>query len=131
MHKMSRRLKAVCAGFGVGILGLVVGITPFGITVEENFGLHLLFKLRAERKAPPDVVVVATESASENQLKLPTSLRKWPRSLHARLIDNLVDKNAAVIAFDIFFSEVRSLEDDELLAISMQRAGNIVLVENL
>ncbi len=67
--------------------------------------LYVLFKLRGARKAPPDVVVVATESASENQLNLPTNLTKWPRSLHARLIDKLAEKNAAVIAFDIFFRE--------------------------
>ena len=94
-------------------------------------GLHLLFKLRGTRKAPPDVIVVAAESASENKLNLPTSLTKWPRSLHARLIDKLSDKNAAVIAFDIFFRDSRSPQDDHRLAKSIQRAGNIVLVEEL
>ena len=94
-------------------------------------GLYLLFKLRGARKAPPDVVVVATESASENQLNLPTNLTKWPRSLHARLIDKLAEKNAAVIAFDIFFRESRSPQDDHRFAKSIQKAGNIVLVEEL
>jgi adenylate cyclase len=128
---MSRRSKAVCAGLGIGLLGLVVSVTSFGVALEENIGLHLLFKLRGAREAPPDVVVVATESASENQLDLPTSLTKWPRSLHARLINNLADKNAAVIAFDIFFRESRSPQDDDRLAKTIQRAGNIVLVEEL
>ena len=116
---------------GIGLLGLVASVTPVGITLEENMGLHLLFKLRGTRKAPPDVVVVATESASENKLNLPTSLTKWPRSLHARLIDKLADKNAAVIAFDIFFRDSRSPQDDHRLAESIQGAGNIVLVEEL
>ena len=128
---MSRRSKSVCAGLGVGLLGLVVSVTPFGIALEENIGLHLLFKLRGARQAPPDVLVVATESASENQLNLPSSLTKWPRSLHARLIDNIVDKNAAVIAFDIFFGEERSPQDGDGFAKAIQRAGNIVLVEEL
>jgi adenylate cyclase len=128
---MSRSSKAVCAGLSIGLLGLVVSLTPVGTALEENMGLYMLFKLRGSRKAPPDVVVVATESASENQLGLPTSLTKWPRSLHARLIDKLAEKNAAVIAFDIFFRESHSPQDDHRFAQSIQRAGNIVLVEEL
>ena len=128
---MSRRLKVVWAGLGIGLLGLMISSSPFGIALEENIGLHLLFKLRGARKAPPDVVLVATESASENQLNLPSGLTKWPRSLHARLIDNLVAKNAAVIAFDVFFGETRSPQDDNRLAKAIQSAGNIVLVEEL
>ena len=128
---MSRSSKAICAGLCIGLLGLVASVTPIGIVLEENMGLHLLFKLRGARMAPPDVLVVATESASENQLNLPTSLTKWPRSLHARLIDKLAAKNVAVIAFDIFFRESRSPQDDHRFAKSIQRAGNIVLVEEL
>jgi adenylate cyclase len=128
---MSRCSKAICAGLGTGLIGIVISVTFFGMALEENFGLHLLFKLRGARKAPPDVVVVATESASENKLKLPTHLTKWPRALHARLIDNLAAKNAAVIVFDIFFGEKRSPEDDHRFAETIQRAGNIVLVAKL
>jgi adenylate cyclase len=128
---MSPRSKAVCAGMCIGLLGLLVNVTPFGMALEENIGLHLLFKLRGARRAPADVVVVATESVSENQLNLPTRLTKWPRSLHARLVDNLVRKNAAVIAFDIFFSEARSTHDDYRFARAIQKAGNVVLVEDI
>jgi len=128
---MSRRSKAICAGMGIGLLGLVVSATPFGIAQEENIGLHLLFKLRGARKAPPEVVVVAMESASINHLNLPSNPTKWPRSLHTRIIDNLIEKNAAVIAFDIFFSEARSPQDDDRLAQAIQRAGNVVLIEKL
>ncbi|NNL77944.1 MAG: adenylate/guanylate cyclase domain-containing protein [Desulfobacterales bacterium] len=128
---MSRPFKTVCAGLSIGIIGLVVSLTPFGIEQEENIGLHLLFKLRGTRKAPPDVIVVATESVSENQLSLPSRLTKWPRSLHARLINHIANNNAAVIALDIFFSEVRSTQDDYQLARAIQRAGNVVLVEDL
>ena len=76
-------------------------------------------------------MIVATESTSENQLNLPSRLTRWPRSLHARLIDGLIEKNAAVIAFDIYFSEVRTPEDDNQLARAIQKAGNVVLVEDL
>jgi adenylate cyclase len=128
---MSRLIKAVCAGLVTGFIGLVVSVTPLGIAQEENIGLHLLFKMRGARNAPPEVMIVATDSASENQLNLPSRLTKWPRSLHARLIDHLADKDAAVIAFDIYFSEERTPKDDNQLARAIQKAGNVVLVEDL
>ena len=113
----------------MGLLGLAVSVTPLGISVEKNIGLHLLFKLRGALKAPPDVVVVAMESASINHLNLPSNPTKWPRSLHARIIDIIVEKKAAVIAFDIFFSEARSPQGDDQFARAIQRAGNVVLIE--
>jgi adenylate cyclase len=131
MHEMSPLSKAVCAGLSIGLIGLVVSVTSEGIELEEDIGLHLLFALRGAREAPSEVVVVATESASEKLLDLPPRLTKWPRSLHARLIDYLVAKNAAVIVFDIFFGEKRSAQDDFRLAESIRKAGNIVLVEQL
>ena len=115
----------------MGLLGLAVSVTPLGISVEENIGLHLLFKLRGALKAPPDVVVVAMESASINHLNLPSNPTKWPRSLHARIIEIIAEKKAAVIAFDIFFSEARSPEGDDQFAKAIQRAGNVVLIEKL
>ena len=41
---MSRRLKLVCAGLGLGFVGLIFSITPLGIALEENIGLHLIEK---------------------------------------------------------------------------------------
>ena len=67
---MSRRSKAIYAGLGIGLIGLFISITSFGMALEENIGLDLLFKMRGARKPPRDVVVVAMESVSENQLKL-------------------------------------------------------------
>jgi len=128
---MSRLSKAISTGLGIGLIGLVISITPFGIALEENIGLHMLFKLRGARKVPTDVVVVAMDSASGNRLKLQSSIRKWPRVLHARLIDKLAKKNATVIAFDVFFSEARVPQDDNLFANAIQRAGNVILIENL
>jgi len=128
---MSRYLKAVCAGLGIGLLGLVISATPFGLYLEENFGLHLLFKLRGERKVPADVVVVAMDSASQRVFDFKRGITKWPRSYHARLIDRLTENNAAVIAFDVFFREARSPQDDERFAKAIQRAGNVVLIELL
>ncbi len=89
----------------VGAFGMVVSLTPFGMEVEENMGLHLLFKMRGKRRAPPDVIIITLDKASADHLNLPAAPRKWPRSLHARLIKILTHKKPAVIAFDMIFSE--------------------------
>lgn len=118
-------------GFSTGIVGLVVCFMPFGLDLEENIGLDLLFKLRGVRQPPSDVIIVSLDKASSEHLTLPENPRKWPRSLHARLIKNLVKEGASVIVFDIFFEEARSIEDDNLFAEAISEARKVVLCEYL
>jgi len=58
---LSRLSKPVILGFLVGIVGLILSILPFGLNLDENAGLDLLFKMRGERQAPSDAVVVSIE----------------------------------------------------------------------
>ncbi|MGD2024118.1 MAG: CHASE2 domain-containing protein, partial [Desulfobacterales bacterium] len=105
---MSRLVKAIILGFLIGIVGLLISPFRFALELEENTGLGLLFKLRGARPAPSDVIVISIEKESSEYLGLPNNPDKWPRSLHARLIDNLVKEGAEVIAFDLHFIESRS-----------------------
>ena len=126
---MSRLTKALLFGFAIGSLGLLVGVAPFGTSLEEALGLHLLFKLRGERPVPSDVIIITMDKASADHMGLPDSPRKWPRSLHAHLIEKLTQQNVAVIAFDIIFSEDRNAENDKRFADAIQSAGNVVLAD--
>lgn len=126
---MSGLKKAALFGLAVGFLGLLTAGTPFGTGLEESIGLHMLFKLRGAREVPADVVIVSMDKKSADHLDLPDSPQKWSRSLHARLVDKLIEKKAAVIAFDVIFSENRSAEDDRLFARAIQNAGNVVLAD--
>jgi len=126
---MHRLLKVAAAGLVVGILGAIISITPFGKELEENAGLHLLFKMRGVRRAPPDVIVITLDKSSADHLSLPTAPRKWPRALHAELISVLADKKPAVIAFDLIFSDPGIIGHDAALAEAIRKAGNVVLVE--
>jgi len=90
-----------------------------------------LFKLRGARQAPSDVVIVSIDKESSENLNIPDNPDKWPRSLHARLTENLVREGAEVIAFDVHFIEPRSKEDDNLFAESMRKARNVLLTEPL
>jgi HD-GYP domain-containing protein (c-di-GMP phosphodiesterase class II) len=128
---ISRLSKALILGFSTGMVGLVVCLMPFALDLEENIGLDLLFRLRGVRQPPSDVIVVSVDKTSADSLNLPADLRKWPRSLHARLIENLMKEGAAVIAFDFLFSDPHSSKEDSLLAEAMSAARNVVLFEYL
>jgi serine phosphatase RsbU (regulator of sigma subunit) len=128
---MPRCLKAISLGFLVGIVGLVISPFHFALSIEENNGLGLLFKLRGPRQAPSDVVIISIDKQSSENLNLPDNPDKWPRSLHAQLTENLAREGAEVIAFDVYFIEPRSIEEDNLFAESIRKARNVVLAESL
>jgi hypothetical protein len=58
---MSRLSKAIILGFLIGVVGLAIGLASFGLHLEENIGLDLLFTLRGARQPPPDVVIVSID----------------------------------------------------------------------
>ena len=128
---MSRLSKAIILGFLTGVVGLGVGLTPFGLDLEENIGLDLLFTLRGARQPPSDVIIVSIDRKSAENLNVSQAPRKWPRSLHARLIENLFKEGARVIAFDLIFDEMKSPEEDNLFAETISKARNVVLCESL
>jgi adenylate cyclase len=123
--------RATITGLLTGVLGLVFSVLPIGIGLEENIGLDLLFKLRGARKAPPNVIIVAMDNFSAKTLHLSSQPNKWPRSLHTGLTEYLSKEGAAVIAFDINFSEPLSMKTDQLFANAIQNARNVVLCEYL
>ncbi len=123
--------KAITLGIVTGIVGLIVSLLPIGPSVEEDVGLEWLFKLRGVREPPPDVLIVSIDKTSADTFNLPNKPEKWPRSLHAALIKNLVAAGAQVIAFDIIFDEPRSPVDDNAFARAVKDAGNVVLFEYL
>ena len=126
----SRLRRAVILAAFTAAIGLTI-LFSFGYYLEEDSGLELLFHLRGAIHAPPDVVIVSLDSASSDRLGLSSDHANWPRSYHAQLIQRLIAAGASVIAFDVFFSETRSLGDDRTLAKAIATAGNVVLVEDL
>jgi adenylate cyclase len=126
-----RLFKATLLGFLIGIVGLIISFFHFSHEVEENSGLGLLFKLRGARQAPSDVVVVSIDRESSESLHLADNPDKWPRSLHAQLVQKLAEEGAKVITFDVHFIEPRSAKDDNLFGAAIRKARNVVLAEPL
>ncbi len=126
-----RIFKAILLGTLIGIGGLVISFFHFSHEMEENAGLGLLFKLRGIRQASSDVVVVSIDKESSEKLNVSDNPDKWPRSLHARLVEKLAKEGAKVITFDVHFIEPRSSKDDNLFAETVRKARNVVLAEPL
>ncbi|MFZ7124762.1 MAG: CHASE2 domain-containing protein [Desulfobacterales bacterium] len=133
MHWYSRRRKryVIYTGLGLAVLGALTSMAAIGLRWEEGLGLYLLFNIRGKRPAPENVVIVSVDRISARRLDIPSEPEKWPRNLHARLIDTLREKGARVIVFDVFFREPRDPEVDLALIRSVRAAGNIVLCEYL
>jgi adenylate cyclase len=124
---MNKPVKAILLGLLTGILGILASLVPFVLDLEQRAGLDWLFTLRGPRTPPSDVVVVAVDKPSADSLGLSVEPDKWPRRLHAQLIDRLVEAGASVIALDIFFEHARDDAGDAALAMAIRKAGNVIL----
>ena len=122
-------VRSLLVGVATALCGAVLAFTPPGIGLEQTFGLDWLFNLRGAISAPPDVVVVAINSTTGRALDLPKLPRDWPRTIHAQLVRRLVDRNAAVIVFDIDFSRVKTAYEDAAFADAIAAANRVVLFE--
>ncbi|HRH74391.1 MAG TPA: CHASE2 domain-containing protein, partial [Zoogloea sp.] len=77
-------------------------LSPAG-DLEHGAGLELLYALRGTRPPPPEVVIITLDSRSARALGQSERPERWPRSLHARLVNGLTDRGARVIGFDVLF----------------------------
>jgi adenylate cyclase len=116
------------------VLFLAVGMAMTGLALVA-YATNLLrpleldsvdarFTLRGAQPAPENFVVVEIDAATFVALQ-----EQWPfpRSLHARLIDELSAGGARAIGYDVQFSEPTEVEEDNALIEAVARAGNVVL----
>lgn len=116
-------------GLGLLVAGLMalLSLFPFGQALE-NQALDLCYRLRPSRPQPPELLVVAVDEPSFQELK---HSWPWPRRLHAQLVRRLAQSGARLIVFDIIFADATTPEDDGLLAQAFKDASNVVLGETL
>ncbi len=124
----SRLGRATILGVVTGAIGIVFAFTPLGVS-GELAALNWLFILRGPIQPPAEAVVVGIENNTTDQFGLPSQTSEWPRSLYARLIDNLVKRGASIIVMDLAFIEPRSSDEDSTLAAAIARANRVVLLE--
>jgi adenylate cyclase len=106
------------------LIGVVLLARSFGaLDAIELDAVDARFELRGPQPPPPGVVIVDIDAASFEDLR-----EQWPfpRDLHARLIDRLVRAKAAVIAYDVQFTEPTP-EDAALKAAIARARGRVAL----
>ena len=108
------------------VLGLAGQTRPW--QALELKGFDLLTVLTAAGRSSLPITIIGIDEASFAEI---AQQWPWPRTLHARLVDRLREEGAAVIAFDVLFSESAPAGEDRQLADAIQRAGNVVLASDL
>ena len=124
---LSRSRQFLLFGLIATVFGMLAGAVPAVLRLEENFGLASLFLMRGPREAPAEVVVVSLDKRSSDAFGLPNEPAKWPRTLHAELVERLVADGAAVIGFDVLFDNPAAVDADARLGAALGQAGNVVL----
>jgi adenylate cyclase len=124
-----RVVKGLAVGLITGLAGALFGLTDLGATFERSVGLSWLFNIRGPIAPPSDVAVVAIDSRTGDQLGLPSLPREWPRTVHARLVDELARRGASAIVFDMQFDKPKVAKDDRLFTKAVDEADRVVLIE--
>src|SRR3954462_4546055 len=111
-------IVAVLALGAVGAAHLSGALAP-----PERASVATRFHLR-EAQRPNDVVVVGVDDISFDEIGRPWP---FPRSLHARAIDNLHRAGARTIVYDVQFTEPTAPTQDVALYEATKRAGGAIL----
>ena len=154
---------SLAAGIAVGSLCSTLLWVPQFRDLEQDVGLRWLFNLRGPLEPPKNVVLVTMNertarniflpsdsekyqrcvdlrigSGTERHESLPPILARWPRCLHAMLIDELNRVGARTIVFDVLFRQRApqvgmqgdvNAEQDEMLAKAIAAARNVVIAQ--
>jgi adenylate cyclase len=114
-----RAARTLAVGLLAAGIALAVGATGVLDQVELQ-SVDKRFAIRGKQQVPDDVVVVGIDD------KTFVDLRRrfpFPRSLHARVIDELTRAGAAAVAYDVQFSEASTPLEDAALLTAAKRAG--------
>ncbi|MEW6555936.1 MAG: adenylate/guanylate cyclase domain-containing protein [Elusimicrobiota bacterium] len=79
-------------------------------------------KLRGHKNPTGEIVVAAIDEASLEHL----GRWPWDRSVHAKLIDKLINAGVKTIGFDVLFIEKSNLQSDKLLADAITKSKRCV-----
>lgn len=123
-----RTALAILLGIAIGILGVSVPALV-ETNLEEQIGLSWLFHLRGARVPPADIVIVAIDRETSQKLEVGPRPVDWPREMHARLVNNLIGGGAALVVFDMYFTEED--RDDPLFASALRATDRVVILEHM
>jgi adenylate cyclase len=117
VNRRARRLRATLLLIAaVVVVGIAFALSAGeALTRLEYTSVNERFQIRGQQKPPSDVVVVAIDDKTFEEMDV-----RWPfrRKYHAQVIRNLTRAGAKVIAYDVQFTEPDAdhpKDDDELI----------------
>ncbi len=109
-----RLLVALVAGF----IHFELYSSDFGQRFEPS-ALDIWFNIRGEIQPPEDVILIAIDEDSYQELELPMD-KAWPRAVHARLLRRLAAAGIKRVVFDVaFIGESDNPKADKELAAAL------------
>jgi len=124
-----KRLKQIIIPLALPALIFICWSNSSFLELADFAWRDLLYTLRPPQTRVDDVIIVAIDEPSFQQIKLRWP---WPRSLHAKIVEQLSSAGAAAIAFDVLFPEKSyDTSEDITFAEAIRKAGNVVLASNL
>ena len=115
----------------VAAAGLAAGLAVASLSLAQRveWSTYDRFATFATRRPQPpdDIVIVAIDEPSFSEMRMQWP---WPRSVHARLIDALVQAGARTIVLDLLFAEPSAAGEDRALEEAVRRAGNVILAND-
>jgi adenylate cyclase len=115
-------LAFICIGLIAAVITLLLFfIKPHFITIVDLKAGDAMLRARSVQSPTPEVVIVAIDEKSINEL----GRWPWKRSNIAKLIVGL--REAEVTAFDMIFSESEDEANDAALSRAIKEADNVVL----
>lgn len=156
-------LIALVVGGCFAVIAAVASVLPVAWRWQEAFDLDALFWMRGERRVPDDVVLVPIDERAASRMFIaqqsdhferchdvrldkplpgyrnpdpPHVLTRWPRCLHARVLEALAVGQPGAIVMDISFRPRNDpsgvyREQDQALAAAMRKAGPVLLALNI
>jgi adenylate cyclase len=116
--------RTLAAALIVGAVAAAAQLLGVGRELELRT-VDLRFDVRGVSSEEPAVVFVRMDGASLRHLR--RASYPLPRSVHARVIDELRGAGARAIAYDVSFLGLSRRRDDVALTRALERAGNTAL----
>ena len=106
-------------GAATAVMMVLLGLTLGGMLASIDNRLTDWRLAANSIPASGNTVLVEIDSKSLDEI----GVWPWPRSLHAELLDRLMQAGADEVAFDIDFSSASDPFDDALFTAALERAG--------
>jgi adenylate cyclase len=121
------RRPLLVPGLAFAALALLLQFAGALDYIDNRVGDFLLKQHAQARTPPDDIVLVAIDQKSLEEMEADAGSWPWPRAVHAELIANLETFEPRAIAFDILFNEADSFraESDALLREIAPQYGNL------